>query len=176
MHYLRWYRGSSLGGPEQRQYATPGEALRARTIVTEAGCHLWQGFIDPAGYGHIGTGNRVQTVHRVAWELVNGPIPDGLELDHLCRVRSCVNPAHLEPVTPKENYARSTAREGQARRAAGVTHCPQGHPYNEANTYRRDNKRKCRACHRAVERIKYRRLNGLAGPGQDRTSGGTWNG
>lgn len=80
--------------------------------------------------------------YRFAYEFLVGPIPDGLELDHLCRVRLCVNPAHLEPVTHAENNKRA----GVAK-----THCKWGHPYNEANTYRRRDRpgnRQCRVCAR----------------------------
>ncbi len=94
--------------------------------------------------------------HRVAYELSVADIPDGLELDHLCRVRHCVNPSHLEPVTPHENWAR-----GQAISIlnAQKTHCPQGHAYDEANTYISGRGiRGCRACNRAaVSRYKSRR-------------------
>jgi hypothetical protein len=80
-------------------------------------------------------------VHRWFYEQANGPIPDGLELDHLCRNPRCCNPAHLEAVTHAENMARG--------KAAQQTHCIQGHPFDEANTYyRRSGTRDCRACNR----------------------------
>jgi hypothetical protein len=80
-----------------------------------SGCWLWTGFVSHSGYGQLGVGSmkdstrRIAVAHRVAHELFKGPIADGLEVDHLCRVRSCVNPEHLEAVTPSINVRRSTA-------------------------------------------------------------------
>ncbi|HEY8766071.1 MAG TPA: HNH endonuclease signature motif containing protein [Dehalococcoidia bacterium] len=82
------------------------------------GCWPWTGVIHPLGYGHVnipGTRNP-QMAHRASYEFFVGPIPDGLELDHLCRNRGCVNPSHLEPVTHLENVRRGAA----ARALAGV--------------------------------------------------------
>lgn len=78
--------------------------------------------------------------HRVAYEHLVGPIPDGMQLDHLCRNRTCINPAHLEPVTARENVRRARSL---------VSQCPSGHPYDEENTRIYDGRRYCRACHRA---------------------------
>lgn len=110
-------------------------------------CWLWTGWVTPNGYGQIREGSRnarVLYAHRVAYELFMGPVPEGLQLDHLCRVRHCVNPFHLEAVTTRENTLRGT---GPAAKCARVTHCPQGHPYDEENTHvDRRGKRVCRAC------------------------------
>jgi hypothetical protein len=82
------------------------------------------------GHGFFNVGGRTTTAHRVSYEQIVGPIPDGLQLDHLCRNRGCVNPMHLEPVTCGENLAR-----GETINAinAAKTHCPQGHPYSGEN-------------------------------------------
>lgn len=78
----------------------------------ETGCLVWQGLLGSTGrYGRISVGNRDMYVHRAAWELENGPIPEGLELDHRCRNRACVNTAHLELVTRKENVRRGRLGE-----------------------------------------------------------------
>lgn len=81
--------------------------------------------------------------HRYSYERAEGPVPAGLELDHLCRVRSCVNPEHLEPVTHRENMRRGSGWSG---RHAQKAMCKSGHPFDEANTYWRRGGRACRAC------------------------------
>ena len=118
------------------------ESFWAR-VDKSANCWLWTGSINNAGYGRIArSGDGVGGLaHRISYELEAGPIPAGLEIDHLCRVRACVNPAHLEPVTRAENVRRA---------AAAITHCRQGHEYAPENTYidPRTRKRQCRVCNR----------------------------
>lgn len=119
-----------------------------------SGCWLWVGvlndYTDARGYGRVCVGSvgRVQA-HRVSYLALVGPIPEGLVLDHRCRVRCCVNPAHLEPVTNRENGLR-----GDVAHNGRITHCPHGHAYDANNTYRhsrgRHSGRHCRACNRAA--------------------------
>jgi hypothetical protein len=109
-------------------------------------CWLWTGFLDRYGYGQISVQNRREKAHRAAYEAFVGPIPDGLVIDHTCRVRRCVNPAHLEPVTHAENVRRGIAPN------ARKTQCPKGHVYDDANTYRAAGRRDCRACRREATR------------------------
>lgn len=117
-------------------------------------CWLWDGRTDARGYGRICLKRdgpaRDHLVHVVVYECFVGPVPDGHELDHLCRVHGCFNPAHVEPVTHVENMRRSFDAIGHnyARR----THCKQGHPYDEANTRWYRGYRVCRACRHAVYR------------------------
>jgi|GEM_PF-1714746 len=111
-------------------------------------CWPWTSTRNDQGYGMFSLpGHQHIYAHRFAYELLVGPIPEGLTLDHLCRVRHCVNPAHLEPVTNRENSLRG---ESQAAQQARQTHCLRGHPFDEANTYRRpdNDARQCRACSR----------------------------
>jgi hypothetical protein len=117
-------------------------------------CWLWLGTLCSTGYGQFWFPPRKPLAHRLAYELTFGPIPDGLTLDHLCYVRNCVNPAHLEPVPLEVNYRRAVekgrlANGGDHNRQK--THCAQGHPFDEANTYLRPGGgRGCRACNRAA--------------------------
>jgi len=107
------------------------------------GCWLWAGNMWTGDYGRIGFKGRNRLAHRVVYELIRGPIPEGLELDHLCRVHSCVNPDHLEPVTHHENMKRSPLTH---RKKA---YCPRNHPYEGDNVVvYRSGFRHCRACQR----------------------------
>lgn len=109
-------------------------------------CWEWMASKQSNGYGRFGVGGRDGRglrAHRVAYELLVGPIPAGLEIDHLCRNRGCVNPAHMEPVTHHENMLRGDTLPAKE---AAQTHCKRGHLFDEANTYRRRGSRECRAC------------------------------
>lgn len=123
----------------------------AKRVVQRGDCMIWTGCTVRGGYGQIRIGGQTLYVHRVAYETAVGPIPDGMEVDHLCFERACVNPDHLEPVTPDINKSRSRpGRRGQHRAAIekSKTHCPRGHAYDESNTYTHNNGRYCRACRR----------------------------
>ena len=124
------------------------ERLLSRLLIDPSGCLLWTGRIDRYGYGNIASGRRMVKVHRVMYELFVGPIPDGLEIDHLCRVRHCAAPAHLEAVTRRENTLRGKSL--QALNAV-KTHCDHGHAFDRANTYVYRGSRYCRACNRAAK-------------------------
>lgn len=109
------------------------------------GCLLWTGYRD-RGYGYFKFNGRMARAHRVAYEFTHGAVPSGLELDHLCRNRACVNPAHLEAVTHRSNTLRGAAG---ADRFAWRTHCLRGHEFTSENTRRdRLQRRHCRACNR----------------------------
>jgi hypothetical protein len=106
-------------------------------------CWLWLGALNSEGYGNFWFAGKTVKAHRVGFEHYRGEIPEGMQLDHLCRNRACVNPWHLEIVTNQEN-----AQRGAKGRL--VTHCPQGHELIEENTYRppSDGRRRCLTCRR----------------------------
>lgn len=119
-----------------------------------SGCWLWLGATTPDGYAKFG--HRATVAHRTSYRAFVGSIPEGLQLDHLCRVRCCVNPAHLEPVTNRENQMRGIAFVVEN---ANKTHCPRGHAYDDKNTKQYGGRRYCRACQRAREQS--RRANAV---------------
>jgi hypothetical protein len=113
--------------------------IEARVITPRPDCKIWANACD-RGYGRISIGGKVFRVHRVVWELEHGPIPDGLTIDHLCRVRNCVNTEHMELVTPEVNNARAQ------RFVALSTHCSNGHEWTPENTIVEPKRRRCRTC------------------------------
>ena len=138
MHYTRLKRYGDVNrgriSPETRFW---GKVKKTQT------CWLWTGSKNN-GYGYFRAGKHV-LVHRYAYELLKGEIPEGLHIDHLCRVRNCVNPDHLEPVTLAEN----NRRVAEAR-----THCKWGHSFSGDNLFLRKNgERECRTCMRQWKKI-----------------------
>lgn len=121
------------------------ERLMRRVEVSDTGCWLWTATTTANGYGKTSYLNRGWLAHRLMYEATVGPIPAGLTLDHLCRVRNCINPEHLEPVTQRTNTLRG---DGPSARQARRTHCDRGHLYDDANTRVRGGTRYCRACDR----------------------------
>ena len=106
----------------------------------------WHGYVHPGGYGHFSDKHKF-TAHRWSYEYFVGKIPNSLKLDHLCRVRHCVNPNHLEAVTQKENILRGNTGILTGLLMKSKTHCPKNHEYSPDNTYIFPNgKRKCKEC------------------------------
>ena len=123
------------------------EKVAAKIMPVEDGCWLWTASLRLNGYGQMQWDGKNHGAHRLVYELLVGPIPPGLEVDHLCRVRSCVNPDHMEPVTHQENSARGL----RGRLSTPKTHCPRNHPYSRENLYVHPTSGApvCRACKKA---------------------------
>ena len=123
------------------------ERFHGKYRVMESGCWEWTGSISTQGYGRISENNRPLYAHRVSYEMHKGPIPDGLVVDHICRVRSCVNPDHLQAITNSENLLSGTAPTVLLH---WLKRCKQGHDMTDPrNVYvRPDNGR--RACHECI--------------------------
>lgn len=154
--YRRQYRPKPRRTPEDRFWPK---------VDATGDSWEWTAKLDNTGYGRF-TVRRGKTIaaHRFAYEVLVGPIPEGLQLDHLCRRRNCLNPDHLEPVTAQINVLRS----GVSKKRGARTHCRAGHPYSADNVVhvapspgRPEGGRTCRACARDAER-RYRQRKKLA--------------
>lgn len=156
-HYQRWWLTGTTDSsrtPEQRFW--PRVDKNGPLHPTLGRCWVWTGDTSSSGYGRFYLLGRQMASHVVSWWWANGPVPEGLELDHLCRVRACCNPEHLEPVTHRENIMRSASPPATNARK---THCVHGHEFTVTNTYiTSQGYRSCRTCHRDRERERYRLL------------------
>lgn len=134
-----------LTADQQRRFWSKVEKL------SPTACWPWLGYCNPGGYGRF---ERAQA-HRVAWELLRARIPDGLVIDHVCRNRSCVNPAHMEIVSNRENVLRGVGLSAINRRK---THCDKGHEFTPENTRYVKGVRDCRRCDREWWRAKQKTI------------------
>lgn len=154
-HYLRWKANGTTDDIRPDFFTRFWSKVNKNGPIPErrpdlGPCWIWTAYTDDNNYGRFNVEHRMEMAHRVAFVLAGGVIPDGYEVDHLCFVRPCQNPGHLEAVTHEENSRRSTAAEVNAARQLAIARCPVGHEYDEANTgYRADGRRRCRACDRA---------------------------
>jgi len=181
MHWARWRR---TGRPEVRNFglhaperqaarslrghghspnATPLERFVAYLDFPDCGCWIWTGTL-VSGYGQFKVERVRWKAHRWSYTALVGPIPDGLQIDHLCRTPACVNPDHLEPVTPRINTLRGESI--QARNAL-KTHCDHGHPLSGDNLVVYGKMRACRTCRRrwgreAAARMREKERRGIA--------------
>ena len=143
MHLQRIRKFGEPGGCEPLPKGFPARPAEERfwSKVDRRGpdeCWPWIASLNGSGYGSLNVGRQSVMAHRFAYEHFVGPIPPDHDIDHLCFNRACVNPAHLEPVTPKENSQRMALRNSPC--------CPQGHPYDAENTYHYKGHRQCKKC------------------------------
>jgi hypothetical protein len=134
------------------------DKIKSRVKVCDDGCWRWQGWIDPQGYGYCYYEGKRRSIHRLSYQILVGPIPSDLVCDHLCCVRNCLNPAHIELVTSGINVLRGHERRKIAGRPALNlrNHCRKGHEFTPENTFMHWRGRTCRTCQYASQQ-RYRR-------------------
>lgn len=135
-------------------------ASKIAFVGSDASCWLWMAALTVKGYGEVSFEGRPHPAHRIVYQHLVGPIPDGQVLDHLCRVRRCVNPAHLEPVTNRENLRRGDHGNQYSNEAR--THCGRGHHLTADNVYSARWWQECRACRSEATRAYRRRAKATA--------------
>lgn len=139
---------SGFLSPSGRRMGNPLLRFADNIVPQRSGCWEWARSKTNGGYGLFGVGGKYVLAHRWVYEVCRGDIPTGLVIDHLCRKRDCVNPFHLEPVTPSENVLRGLSPMLTAARMKAKTVYPRGHPYSGGNLYiiPATGGRTCRAC------------------------------
>lgn len=127
-HYQRWQTHGDPRGGGPAHYSTPEESFAART-ERRGECLIWTGAKASDGYGHLQVNGRTTQVHRYAWECENGPIPDGMVIDHICHNRTCVNVAHLRLATQHQNSSNRSGARGFRKHNLPRGVCPKGPKY-----------------------------------------------
>jgi hypothetical protein len=157
----REQRGDQFG--KRRVQTVTLEWLRERCLISENGCWLWTMGREGGGYGVVSSGGKRQKAHRLAWEIVNGPAPDGLFVCHRCDLPACINPDHLFVGSHAENM-QDMLSKGRGKHAS-KTHCPKGHPYSGDNlAVYRGRHRNCRTCINDRSRARYARTRAALPP------------
>lgn len=130
----------------QARHLSATDRLAIGSVRCDNGCLVWARSLGHRGYGYVQVSGKKHFIHRLAYELAFGPIPEGLVIDHLCRNTACIEPTHLEAVTQRENVLRGISLSAQRARQ---THCKNGHEFTDANTWLSPRgQRACRRCHR----------------------------
>lgn len=122
--------------------------FRASYVVDGNGCWVWTRVLNSRGYARICVNNKMVLAHRWIWMRWNGEIPDGLCVDHICENKRCVNPDHMQLLTPRDNILRSCPPK---------TRCPKGHVLDEVGYYMDSGRRRCKPCHLERTNARYHR-------------------